>query len=99
MRVVVQGLTAQPQLNGQLGTLVEWVDEEGSWRVVMDECIGKMLKPLNLEHCPDAPPAPEPAAAAALNEIGKAAPLQTSPSLPHTLWGARRQGSNLTLDS
>merc|ERR1712032_1596961 len=31
--------------------------------------------------------------------IGKAGPLHTSPSMPHMLWGTRRQGSNLTLDS
>lgn len=48
-RVQIIGLRAQPYLNGQLGTVVEWDDAEGRWRLLMDDGCGKMLRPANLE--------------------------------------------------
>uniref|UniRef100_A0A6T1ECE3 Uncharacterized protein n=1 Tax=Alexandrium monilatum TaxID=311494 RepID=A0A6T1ECE3_9DINO len=47
-RVRVQGLKAKPELNGQLGRLLELTTEEGRWRVVMDDGSGYSLRPANL---------------------------------------------------
>jgi len=48
-RVCVCGLKAQPQLNGQLGTVIEWDDLQERWKVRMDDGTGKMFKSANVE--------------------------------------------------
>ncbi|CAK0797087.1 unnamed protein product, partial [Prorocentrum cordatum] len=50
-RVVVHGIVAQPHLNGQFGTAVEFDEAEGRWKVAMDDGGGKMLRPGNLAAC------------------------------------------------
>lgn len=51
-RICVAGLKAQPHLNGQFGSAVEWDSAEGRWRVRMDDGSGKALKDANLEVVP-----------------------------------------------
>ncbi|CAE8656835.1 unnamed protein product [Polarella glacialis] len=48
-RVSVQGLKARPDLNGSTGTLVEWDDAEGRWKVRLDDGSGKMFRSDNLQ--------------------------------------------------
>jgi len=52
-RVEVCGMTAQPHLNGQFATVVEWDEGEGRWKVRMDDGTGKILKSVNLILCRD----------------------------------------------
>eukprot|EP00971_Amphidinium_carterae_P172168 3413573-Amphidinium_carterae.1 len=49
VRVKVVGLKAQSHLNGQLGTVEEWVPEESRWKVMLDDNASKMLRLANLE--------------------------------------------------
>lgn len=51
MRVVVYGLQARGDLNGQEGTLVEYDYDQGRWRVRMDDGSGKLLRAVNLKPC------------------------------------------------
>jgi len=75
--VRVCGLTARPDLNGTIGTVVEWA-EEGRWKVRMADGAGKMFKPENLEVAPA--PAADVAAYAATAAAATAAPATSLPS-------------------
>merc|ERR1719217_1932533 len=48
-RVRVVGLKARPELNGLEGTVNEWDETQGRWKVRMDDGAGKMYKPENME--------------------------------------------------
>ncbi|CAK0888950.1 unnamed protein product, partial [Prorocentrum cordatum] len=69
-RVTVCGVRAQPHLNGQFGTAIEFDNAEGRWNVVMDDGSGKLLRPANLTVCGDAPPARDVAESAGSCPVG-----------------------------
>jgi len=48
-RVRVCGLASRPELNGKLGSLLQFEDEHGRWKVIMDDGTGLALRPRNLE--------------------------------------------------
>lgn len=48
-RVRVTGLKTRPDLNGILGSIIEWDDAERRWKVHMDDGSGKMLRTCHLE--------------------------------------------------
>jgi len=50
VQVRVHSLRAQPELNGQSGTVVAWDGQYNGWKVRMDNGSGKIFKPSNLEH-------------------------------------------------
>ncbi|CAE8656836.1 unnamed protein product [Polarella glacialis] len=54
-RIRVGGLQARPDLNGCLGTVLNWDETEDRWKVRMDNGSGKMFKSRNLEVCGEAP--------------------------------------------
>ncbi|CAK0797088.1 unnamed protein product [Prorocentrum cordatum] len=54
-RVIVSGIRAQPHLNGQLGTAVEFDSAEERWKVVMDDGSRKMFRPGSLTACEHMP--------------------------------------------
>eukprot|EP00929_Paragymnodinium_shiwhaense_P031417 TRINITY_DN17603_c0_g1_i2.p1 TRINITY_DN17603_c0_g1~~TRINITY_DN17603_c0_g1_i2.p1 ORF type:complete len:1200 (+),score=276.52 TRINITY_DN17603_c0_g1_i2:156-3755(+) len=49
-RVVVTGLKARPELNGQLGAIVEYDETQGRWRVGMHDGSAKLFRRENLQH-------------------------------------------------
>jgi len=49
-RVEIQGLQSKPQLNGQVGRVVQWMEAKGRYKVVIDggEATTVLVKPANL---------------------------------------------------
>ena len=89
-------LKAQPQLNGQLGTAVEWDEGEGRWKVMMDDGAGKMLRAANLElmEAGEGPPSPNVAVPSSISRDPGAEPgLCTAAISP----GARVRAHSLKL--
>jgi len=85
MRVRVKGLQARPDLNGCLGSVVEWDAGEGRWKVLMDDGSGKMLRASNLEECKagaSADASAVPAAAATANISSSPDDSARGPFLP-----------------
>eukprot|EP00929_Paragymnodinium_shiwhaense_P115200 TRINITY_DN8390_c0_g1_i1.p1 TRINITY_DN8390_c0_g1~~TRINITY_DN8390_c0_g1_i1.p1 ORF type:complete len:1680 (-),score=385.42 TRINITY_DN8390_c0_g1_i1:11-5050(-) len=74
-RVRVVDLIGRPELNGQYGTTVDYIEAEGRWKVRMDDCSGKLLKPINLVVMEDAQSPLHPASATA---VGPAASSSSS---------------------
>ena len=44
----MEGLKARPELNGLLGTLVEFIDDKGRWQVRLGGYEDMLLKGMNL---------------------------------------------------
>lgn len=61
-RVRAVGLLVAEELNGQVGTVKDWDDAQGRWRVIMDDGAGRLFFPDNLEVVDDGdesrPPTP-----------------------------------------
>lgn len=49
MRVQICGLQKRSEMNGQLACIVEWLDQEDRWSVLMDDGSGKLFKTCNLK--------------------------------------------------
>lgn len=47
-RVRVKGLKQRPELNGKVGTLHSFMEEEGRWKVRLEDGSGRKLKPENI---------------------------------------------------
>jgi hypothetical protein len=45
----VVGLMERPELNGKRGTVIDFHEGDGRWKVRLDDGTGKMLKPTNME--------------------------------------------------
>ena len=61
-RVVVIGLVGRPELNGQIGKCVKWVEEKGRFAVNLPDALGGQLalKPENIQSDPNLVAACEP---------------------------------------
>jgi len=54
LQVELRGLIGSPELNGFRGLLQAWDSQDERWKVLLEDGIGKMLKPSNLvavENC------------------------------------------------